>query len=869
MKSMFYGRPTRLVAVLLMTSGTAYAAAGSPPNERTAIEQTLHSIETAVAARDGTAAMAAYDPADPAFAVRSRNTLNGWLALDDLVVTHRVTRVRRTGKTAEAVVFRKLAYKEHGRRKVEVRWETIRFRSAPSGWKIAAEEERPYSRCGSTDLRVELSPDAGTMRGTSTLRISVTAAGETSLLMQLNRGLEVKSVTDGRGHPVEFERDADSIVLPQPTPFNSGESRTLTIAFEGTLFNESKEQGYSQVSVAPSGSFASWVTNWYPRVRGTGSKSKGTITYVVPDGVTVASSGRLSATHQEGSSQAQLFQVDRPLDFSFAAAKYFHREATVGSIQVGVYLLRGGDAKAELYLKECTRTLRYEQELYGRYPFDGYAVVEIPSSETGTLGGSSEQGMNLFPAGVLPDDTCPLLLLAHEMGHSWWGNLIQAQAAILDEGLAQITAVLCLREFEGEKAMRSFLKNGVAGYRQSAAMYFARFAGSAEKDSPLAVEPIGSDARAAQHDIADTKGMFVYNMLREKIGHDAFVRGLRRIVDGFAGKLVTVPDLRLALEKTSGTDLGPFFQQWFYRTGAPDIVLNATVAPAGSEFAVSGTVIQAEEPYDIPVEIVLASPGKRVVQTVVVSGKSTPFSFRSHEAGSVVLDPQYKILRWTPAFRNAALLADGVGLSSVGRTAEAVQKLQEYVARAPESLEGRYRLGVAYEETGKFDLAENCFQFVLDRYRSLDVYEPAVSLSQLHLGHVFDLVGRRDDARRAYRETLALPDESPAHRDAEAGLAAPYQVPLRSAGPGPEVMARLAGTYDNEKGLTVLVTLDDQGILRAGQPGKPAGTLQWVEGLRFRVPGANEITIDFVGSTDITALDLSIGTNVIHLPRKK
>ena len=869
MKTMFCG-PTRLVVVLLMTSGTAYAAAGSPPGERTAIEQTLRSIEAAVAAHDGAAAMAAYDPADSAFAVRSRNTVNAWLALDDLAVTFRVARVRRSGKTAEAVVFRNLAYKEHGRRKVEPRWETIRFRSAPSGWKIAVEEERTYSRCDSTDLRVELMPDAGTMRGTSTLRISVTAAGETSLLMELNRGLEVKSVTDGRDHPVEFERDADSIVLPQPVPFDAGVSRTLTIAFEGTLFNESKEQGYSQVSIAPAGSFASWVTNWYPRVRGTGSKSKGTITYVVPDGVTVASSGRLSATHQEGSSQAQLFRVDRPLDFSFAAAKYFHRETTVEGVQVGVYLLRGGDAKAELYLKECARTLRYERELYGRYPFDGYAVVEIPSSETGTLGGSSEQGMNLFPAGVLPDDAFPLLLLAHEMGHSWWGNLIQTHAAILDEGLAQITAVLCLREFEGEKAMRSFLKNGVAGYRQSAAMYFARFAGSAEKDSPLAVEPMGSDARAAQHDIADTKGMFVYNMLREKIGHDAFVRGLRRIVEVFAGKLVTVPDLRLALEKTSGTDLGPFFQQWFYRAGAPDLVLNATVSPAGSGSVVSGTVIQAGEPYDVPVEIVLASPGKRVVHTVAVSGKSTPFSFRSDDkSGSVVLDPRYKILRWTPAFRNAALLADGVGLSSVGRKAEAVLKLQEFVARAPESLEGRYRLGVAYEETGKFDLAQNCFQFVLDRYRSLDVYEPAVSLSQLHLGHVFDLLGRRDDAKTAYRETLALPDESPAHRDAEAGLAAPYQVPVRSSGPGPEVMARLAGTYDNEKGLTVQVTLDDQGILRAGQPGKPAGTLQWVEGLRFRVPAANEITIDFVGSTDITALDLSIGANVIHLPRKK
>src|SRR5450755_1585949 len=68
---------------------------------------------------------------------------------------------------------------------------------------------------------------------------------------------------------------------------------------------------------------------------------------------------------------------------------------------------------------------------------------------------------------------------------------------------------MCLEKFQGEKAMRSFLKSGTLTYPQSAALYFRRFAGPGLKDYALGLPAAGSDASAALHDIADTKGMFV------------------------------------------------------------------------------------------------------------------------------------------------------------------------------------------------------------------------------------------------------------------------------------------------------------------------------------------------------------------------
>jgi len=835
------------------------------------VEQLLVKVQSAVAGKDLDGLLGAYDSGDRTLVTRVRGEAQGWFALEGARAAYRLGSLTPTEAGLEAVVLREVRYREHGRDQIEAKWETLQLRRLAAGWRITGEVERTLARATGTDLRVELHPEDGTVRGSSRLEVEVTEPGEDSLLLLLNRGLTVKSIRDGGGHEVRFSREADAISIPQQHLLRVGERRTLAIELAGTFFNESREQGYSQVSIAPAGSFASWVTEWYPMVQGSGSKSPGRITFDVPKGVTVASSGRLTETRTTKDRSVQIFSVDRPLNFSFAAARYFHREQTVGKVHLGIYLLRGGDAKAELYLREATRILNIEQSLYGPYPFDGYAVVEIPSDVTGGLGGSSEQGMNLFPVGVLPETDFPLLLVAHEMGHSWWGNLVGSGGGpIVDEGLAQMSAVLCLLEFRGEPAMRNFLRNGVPGYSQSAAQYFQRFAGPGGKDYPLSATAQGADAAAAMHDIADTKGMFVYEMLREQIGNAAFVGGLRSVVEHFAGKNASLADLRAAWERNSGQDLSQFWTQWMDRTGAPDLTLEWTVRSEGQGFVVSGDISQQGTPYDVPAVVALASRGRTELKTVPVSGPSTRFSFTTEQKPRwVVLDPRYKILRWTPEFRNGRLLADGVGLSSMGRSEEAFAKLSDYVAKVPESLEGRYELGVAAQDAGKLGDAERAFREVLDRHDILGWSGPDVTRSAVHLGQVLDLLGRREDALDAYRRALGLAAYGSAHEEARAGLAAPYKRKERPPPPSREVLERYAGTYDGGQGIAFRIGLDDNGVLTVSQRGRPTAPLLWIDGSRFRAPGATSIVLDFKGGAEVSSVDVDASGLLLHLPKTK
>jgi hypothetical protein len=341
-------------------------------------------------------------------------------------------------------------------------------------------------------------------------------------------------------------------------------------------------------------------------------------------------------------------------------------------------------------------------------------------------------------------------------------------------------------------------------------------------------------------------------------------------VERFAGKSVSLADLRTAWERTSGQDLSHFWSQWMDRTGAPDLTLEWSARGEGRGFVVSGTITQQGTPYDVTAEVALAYPGRHDTRTVVVSGPSTQFSFTTEQKPRwVVLDPDYEILRWTPSFRNGRLLADGIAVASMGRSEEAFAKLSDYVGKTPESLEGRYQLGLTAQDAGKLGDAERAFREVLDRYGSLGVYEPPVTQSAVHLGQVLDLTGHRDDALAAYRRALELPEQGTAHEEARAGLAAPYKRKEKPPPPSRETLARYAGTYDGGHGIALRIGLDDNGVLTVSQRGRPTAPLLWIDGSRFRAPGATSVVLEFKDGPDVSSIDVDAGGLLLHLPKAK
>jgi hypothetical protein len=816
---------------------------------RVEIRAVLDQLQEAIQAKNLDASMALYSDPKSAEAQRTRAKLQATAGLDILSCRIHEGDLKIAGGGAVAILLTEITYRENGREKADSTWSACALNRAGGTWKIVSDEDRDFIKARKTDLHIQLDPEKGILSGSVAIQAEVLLPGEDHIILGLNRGLDVRELrVDGR--VTEPERTGDILSVPLRAPLKKGDAVSVGVAFHGSLFNESKENGYSQVSLAPEGCFASWVTSWYPHLSAGGSKSEGTLTYQVPKGYTVASSGRLMDRKPAGDGEEQVFTVTSPLDFSFAAARYFHREQTVNGTTISVYFLKGGDAKADLYETQCAKLLASEQNLYGRFPFDGYAVVEIPAEVCGSLGGSSEQGMNLFPVGMLPDDRFPLPLMAHEMGHSWWGNTVDSDdGPIFSEALAQVTAALCIREMEGEPALRRFLKYGWPDYPQSAQMYFNQFADKPGRDLPLGLMSADSAQGMVLHTLADTKGHFVYNMLRETIGDEAFLAGLRDIIAHHTRGKAGLRDLQAAWEKASGKKLDSFFQEWFQRPGAPEFVFKSTTAEEAGGVHLRGSVAQPKTPYTADVEIVLCYASGTEIKTLHVSSADTPFDFRLAAIPKAVLfDPDYKVFRWDEEFQNGALVEEVASLRSLGHTDVALSKLDGVLSRQPGAPDVLYHRGRCLQDAGRLSEAGSTYRSVSDGYSLYPAYSPWVSLSALHLGQVLDLLGKREDAVAWYEKVLRLPDASGSQKEAAELRVNPYQRPARPSPPGEEMLNRYAGNYTLDNGGTVEIRYEG-GTLSfiSTLPGLRLRTwLAWTGDPQFRLTAYDSVSLRFV-----------------------
>lgn len=189
--------------------------------------------------------------------------------------------------------------------------------------------------------------------------------------------------------------------------------------------------------------------------------------------------GTLRRTWTSGGRRYFHYRSDAPVlpSISLMSARYAVREARWNGVTIRV--LHHPDHAFNV--DRTVRGVRAALELFGRefgpYPHRTLSVVEIPGYD-GTLGRAMPAGlvytegtplaigrMDEARAGEI--DT-PLLLLAHEIGHQWWGHQLVAAdvegSQVLSETLAQYGAALVLERERGPEAARRFLRSMHLGY---------------------------------------------------------------------------------------------------------------------------------------------------------------------------------------------------------------------------------------------------------------------------------------------------------------------------------------------------------------------------------------------------------------------
>ena len=306
-------------------------------------------------------------------------------------------------------------------------------------------------------------------------------------------------------------------------------------------------------------------------------------------------------------------------------------------------------------------------------------------------------------------------VVAHELAHQWYGDLLTARTPRemwLNEGFATFFAadwqVHDLRLKEGDAAADQLAAAQIDGWRRgsldngSLAGRWALRGGGAPGSAGAGS---GAAVGAANHNVY-SKGAMVLVMLRTYLGEQAFWDGIRDYTRGHAHSSVDTIDLQRAMEVRSGRDLGWFFQQWTELPGVPKVTTSwswtpGSTDPTSAERASGVLAVELRQsggkagggggaagPVALPVEVsVDGGPAVRAWLT----GESLTLTLPAAVAPKfVAIDPRGGLLvDWDQQQSGDAWTAQLVGPSTPYAQLIAVHALAGMPARQPDVLATR------------------------------------------------------------------------------------------------------------------------------------------------------------------------------------
>ncbi len=331
---------------------------------------------------------------------------------------------------------------------------------------------------------------------------------------------------------------------------------------------------------------------------------------------------------------------------SVAAGRFEAYRQQWDGIPVVSYVPAGRlDDAARSFEKTPAMMAFYSEKIGYRYAWPKYTQICV--DEYGG-GGMEHTSATTLTTRTLHDerahlDTSSDGLVAHELVHQWWGDLLTCKdwaELWLNESFATYFATLWIEHDRG---------------RDEATWRLVREAESVfAEDKDRYRRPIVTYGYEKPGNMFDRhcypKGGRVLHMLRFVLGDELFWKAIRHYCHKHAFDTVETADFRTAIEEATGRGLNWFFDQWIYHGGYPEF--EVAYEWDDRQKTVRLTVKQTQQLdeltplFRMPVEIELVTPGETVRQRILVSKAEETFHFAlKQRPRRVCFDPQDWILK--------------------------------------------------------------------------------------------------------------------------------------------------------------------------------------------------------------------------------
>jgi aminopeptidase N len=210
-------------------------------------------------------------------------------------------------------------------------------------------------------------------------------------------------------------------------------------------------------------------------------------------------------------------------------------------------------------------------------------------------------------------------VIAHELFHQWFGDLVTAESwsnLTLNESFANYSETLWNEYKYGKDAGDAHNYSDMQGYVMS---------GSEKKDL---VRFFYNDKEDMFDAVSYNKGGRILHMLRNFVGDSAFFKSLNVYLTTNKYKSAEAQNLRLAFEEVTGKDLNWFWNEWYYGSGHPKLDINYSYDAAAKKVNVIVKQTQTtDKVFTLPVAIDIYNGPQKNRYKVWVTSKADTFSF--------------------------------------------------------------------------------------------------------------------------------------------------------------------------------------------------------------------------------------------------
>lgn len=435
------------------------------------------------------------------------------------------------------------------------------------------------------DLAIDIPTlDEPAFSGVLTLRKTAVADGLSSIRLDARDTLTIRAVrADGRS--ARFTHRDNVLTILLPTALRHGQDLELQIEYTalrpfadgaGLVWLPREGPRPEQAPQVYSQGQANYNSYWFPCHDFPNLRLTSHVSVTAPAEYTVISNGRLVGRTEHAGRATTRYAQDLPhvaylvmiAVGRFDVVELGGPDSARPGLSMPVYGPPGSAERLRAIFRQTPRMMAMFERLFDMpYPWDKYAQIVVRQFAWGGMENTSATILSPRVLTGRPGDHDDLI--AHELAHQWFGNLVTCRSwehLWINEGWATLAEWLWAGERDGQTAYFRAMQAARDHYLDALS----------RANGPLT--PMVSRLYHVPDEVFEKtedpyiRGAMVLHMLREFIGEDAFWRGARLFLKRFrTSGLAGTADLCAAFEEASGRSLERFFHQWCHRAGVPTL----------------------------------------------------------------------------------------------------------------------------------------------------------------------------------------------------------------------------------------------------------------------------------------------------------